>query len=292
MNLEKALDPQARKMERWAEFEKQLNVAAPTFAPASFSAQRQTEKPLSKGDEVIVRKRGLYEGRTAVVEDPRWNGMVRVKLDGATKCYLSEELETFAPASFSAQRHTEKPLSKGDEVIVRKPGQEAKKKAEEEAKKKAEEEATEKERQEAKEKAEEEAKEKAEEGAKEKAEQKAKKKAGTETQLARPPRLNEVNVSGKVPLPEGCDTHFFLSHFQEVSEIIHFPLIIILCLQFQTGSDQVSTLELELAGMGFVSWYDNKSRDLTKAGMEAGVAKTGAFVLFLSKGVMARYGKE
>jgi hypothetical protein len=117
-------------------------------------------------------------------------------------------------------------------------------------------------------------------------------KRGTETQLARPPRLNEVNVSGKVPLPEGCDTHFFLSHFQAVSEIIHFPLIIILCLQFQTGSDQVSTLELELAGMGFVSWYDNKARDLTKAGMEAGVAKTGAFVLFLSKGVMARYGKE
>jgi hypothetical protein len=38
LSIEKAQDPQARKMERWAEFEKQLNVAAPTFAPASFSA--------------------------------------------------------------------------------------------------------------------------------------------------------------------------------------------------------------------------------------------------------------
>jgi membrane protein involved in colicin uptake len=81
-------------MERWAEFEKQLNVAAPTFAPASFSAQRHTEKPLSKGDEVIV--------------------------------------------------------------------QEAKKKAKQEAKEKAKQEAKKKAKQEAKEKAEEEAKEKAE----------------------------------------------------------------------------------------------------------------------------------
>ena len=34
--------------------------------------------------------------------------------------------------------------------------------------------------------------------------------------------------------------------------------------------------------------YDNKASDLTKAGMEDGVAMTGCFLLFLSKGVMAR----
>ena len=34
--------------------------------------------------------------------------------------------------------------------------------------------------------------------------------------------------------------------------------------------------------------YDNKASDLTKAGMEDGVSKTGCFLLFLSRGVMAR----
>ena len=34
--------------------------------------------------------------------------------------------------------------------------------------------------------------------------------------------------------------------------------------------------------------YDNKASDLTKAGMEDGVSKTGCFLLFLSRGVMER----
>ena len=34
--------------------------------------------------------------------------------------------------------------------------------------------------------------------------------------------------------------------------------------------------------------YDNKASDLTKAGMEEGVSKTGCFLLFLSSGVMQR----
>ena len=34
--------------------------------------------------------------------------------------------------------------------------------------------------------------------------------------------------------------------------------------------------------------YDNKASDLTKAGMEDGVSKTGCFLLFLSAGVMRR----
>ena len=34
--------------------------------------------------------------------------------------------------------------------------------------------------------------------------------------------------------------------------------------------------------------YDNKARDLTKAGMKDGVAKAGCFLLFLSTGVLAR----
>ena len=75
-----------------------------------------------------------------------------------------------------------------------------------------------------------------------------------------------------------------------------------------TGSDQVATLELELQRLGFCSWLDNKAEDLTRAvsplpihlssllliaessmqGMQEGVAKTNCFLLFLSKGTMAR----
>eukprot|EP00935_MAST-01C_sp_MAST-1C-sp1_P000185 g185.t1 len=84
------------------------------------------------------------------------------------------------------------------------------------------------------------------------------------------PRLPSVDISGILPLPDGCNSHFFLSHFQA------------------TGSDQVATLELELKQLGLMSWYDNKAMDLTKAGMREGVAKTGCFLLFLSRGVMAR----
>jgi hypothetical protein len=43
--------------------------------------------------------------------------------------------------------------------------------------------------------------------------------------------------NGLLAVPDSCDTHFFLSHFQA------------------TGSDQIATLELELARMGFISWY-------------------------------------
>ena len=73
----------------------------------------------------------------------------------------------------------------------------------------------------------------------------------------------------------------------------------------------MATLELELQLLGFTSWvglvvgrealatplislapsipqYDNKASDLTKAGMEDGVSKTGCFLLFLSSGVMER----
>lgn len=58
-----------------------------------------------------------------------------------------------------------------------------------------------------------------------------------ESRPAARPRLDSVNVSGDMlPLPEGCETHFFLSHFQA------------------TGSDQVATLELELQRLGFSSW--------------------------------------
>ena len=69
----------------------------------------------------------------------------------------------------------------------------------------------------------------------------------TETRPPARPRMNSVNLTGMLPLPEGCDTHFFLSHFQA------------------TGSDQVATLELELQRLGFCSWLDNKADDLTKA---------------------------
>ncbi len=40
--------------------------------------------------------------------------------------------------------------------------------------------------------------------------------------------------------------------------------------------------------MGFVSWLDNKAADLTKPGMAKGIKQTGCFLLFLSKGVLAR----
>ena len=50
----------------------------------------------------------------------------------------------------------------------------------------------------------------------------------------------------------------------------------------------MATLELELQRLGFRSWLDNKARDLTKQGMQEGVAKTNCFLLFLSKGAMAR----
>ena len=48
------------------------------------------------------------------------------------------------------------------------------------------------------------------------------------------------------PLPEGCEFHFFLSHFQG------------------SGGDQVDSLCQQLEKRGFKCWYDNNMQNLTK----------------------------
>eukprot|EP00935_MAST-01C_sp_MAST-1C-sp1_P000028 g28.t1 len=45
---------------------------------------------------------------------------------------------------------------------------------------------------------------------------------------------------------------------------------------------------LELERMGFSVWYDNRADDLTKEGMRRGIINSGAFILFLSAGVLSR----
>ena len=75
------------------------------------------------------------------------------------------------------------------------------------------------------------------------------------------PRLNSINVSGPLALPDGCSTHFFLVSNNHPS--IHILFIgngsSASCSPTQshfqsTGSDQVATLELELQRLGFKSW--------------------------------------
>eukprot|EP00935_MAST-01C_sp_MAST-1C-sp1_P002035 g2035.t1 len=71
-------------------------------------------------------------------------------------------------------------------------------------------------------------------------------------------------------LPEGTKFHFFLSHSQS------------------TGADQANSLYLELERMGYVCWYDNRAEDLTKEGMRQGIIDSGAFIVFLSAGILSR----
>ena len=63
-----------------------------------------------------------------------------------------------------------------------------------------------------------------------------------------------VGISTASIRPEGTAWyHFFWSHYQS------------------TGGDQVMPLELQLSGMGFECWLDQKASTITKASMEAGV---------------------
>ncbi len=73
-----------------------------------------------------------------------------------------------------------------------------------------------------------------------------------------------------VPLPDGADYHFFLSHYQA------------------TGGDQGDALSMALEHMGDLTWYDNQMDNLTKEGMEDAVCRSAKFVLFLSEGVLQR----
>ena len=83
------------------------------------------------------------------------------------------------------------------------------------------------------------------------------------------PVLRRGNVL-PADLPPDVSLHYFLSHYQA------------------TGADQVGMLQLELEALGLSSWIDNKAEDLTKAGMRAGIEKSGVFLLFLSRGVLSR----
>jgi hypothetical protein len=49
------------------------------------------------GDRVTITKPGRFTGRVAVVEDPDWNRMVKVVLDGVVKTYLREHIEKEKP---------------------------------------------------------------------------------------------------------------------------------------------------------------------------------------------------
>jgi hypothetical protein len=48
---------------------------------------------LSIGDDVEVLKKGTFKGQKAVVTNPNWDGMVKVKLDGNTKSYARTDLK-------------------------------------------------------------------------------------------------------------------------------------------------------------------------------------------------------
>ena len=85
------------------------------------------------------------------------------------------------------------------------------------------------------------------------------------------PQGNTKTAQGRpVPLPGDSDNHFFLSHCQS------------------TGGDQTNAIYLELRQLGFACWYDNRADDLTKEGMRQGIVNSGAFIVFLSAGILAR----
>eukprot|EP00935_MAST-01C_sp_MAST-1C-sp1_P000509 g509.t1 len=92
-------------------------------------------------------------------------------------------------------------------------------------------------------------------------------KSGTNLSTA-----SNAEVKVEVELPPGMDDHFFLSHTQA------------------TGGDQCQSLYLDLLRMGFRCWFDKmvSGNKVTKEGMREGIEKSGAFVLFLSKGVLTR----
>jgi hypothetical protein len=97
-----------------------------------------------------------------------------------------------------------------------------------------------------------------------------------------------------IPLPDKMDNHFFISHCQS------------------TGGDQANAIYLELERIGFACWYDfafvvrlsiskaltcfvsryrrydNRASDLTKEGMRQGIVDSGAFIVFLSAGILVR----
>ena len=82
----------------------------------------------------------------------------------------------------------------------------------------------------------------------------------------RPSKRNTLSL----PVQQGCQYHFFLSHYKA------------------TGGDQVDALAMELDSRGNKAWYDNKMGSLTKADMETGVKESANFLLFLSEGVLMR----
>eukprot|EP01031_Cornospumella_fuschlensis_P025267 gene25267-30511_t len=63
---------------------------------------------------------------------------------------------------------------------------------------------------------------------------------------------------------------FFLSHFQ------------------RNGGDAIQALHEEMSARGISSWYDNAAEEITADSMEAGVAGSAVFLLFLTDGVLTR----
>ena len=72
------------------------------------------------------------------------------------------------------------------------------------------------------------------------------------------------------PKPFGCDYHVFLSHKQA------------------NAGDQVQVMSVMFQVRGLSVWYDMEQKDITEAGMQEGVSKSGVVVLFLSNGVLER----